>query len=348
MSKIRTRKRGKTFSYIFEAGRKDDGKRKVVEKGGFATRELAYTAGVSAYNDWKHGNIGITSDSITVKEFIKNWLENVVALNVKPTSMQMYNSIVRKHILSTLGSLKLQELTPAILDKWIRGLLKAGYSKNTISVTHTLIHHALDYAVYPAEMIANNPANYIKVPQKAPKNIVKRQMISKKKLFEWAEFLECDMSALASHKSVDDAMATMLVFKKVCEKENKSPEQLMKDNKEFFVTTEQVALAAEERKYKKEMTAKIKEFYNRRSPNPLRHLYDGQKFELNKKVFSDLERALNIAKRIYEGGGVIYERLKGKGNIVFLDDDIESEKRTSIENKGYKIIYASEIEKIVK
>ena len=96
------------------------------------------------------------------------------------------------------------------------------------------------------------------------------------------------------------------------------------------------------------MTAKIKEYYNRRSPNPLRHLYDGQKFELNKKVFSDLERALNIAKRIYEGGGVIYERLKGKGNIVFLDDDIESEKKASIENKGYKIIYAAEIEKIVK
>ena len=179
-------------------------------------------------------------------------------------------------------------------------------------------------------------------------NLLDKTFNAKKKLFEWAEFLECDMSALASHKSVDDAMATMLVFKKVCEKENKTPEQLMKDNKGFFVTTEQVALAAEERKYKKEMTAKIKEYYNRRSPNPLRHLYDGQKFELNKKVFSDLERALNIAKRIYEGGGVIYERLKGKGNIVFLDDDIESEKKASIENKGYKIIYAAEIEKIVK
>lgn len=179
-------------------------------------------------------------------------------------------------------------------------------------------------------------------------NLLDKTFNAKKKLFEWAEFLECDMSALASHKSVDDAMATMLVFKKVCEKENKSPEQLMKDNKEFFVTTEQVALAAEERKYKKEMTAKIKEFYNRRSPNPLRHLYDGQKFELNKKVFSDLERALNIAKRIYEGGGVIYERLKGKGNIVFLDEEIAPEKMASIEAKGYKIIYASEIEKIVK
>ena len=34
MAQVRVRKRGKTFSYIFEAG-KVDGKRKVVEKGGF-------------------------------------------------------------------------------------------------------------------------------------------------------------------------------------------------------------------------------------------------------------------------------------------------------------------------
>ena len=69
MSQVRTRKRGKTFSYIFEAGKKADGKRKVVEKGGFATKKAAYDAGVAAYNDWKHGNIGITSDNILLKDF---------------------------------------------------------------------------------------------------------------------------------------------------------------------------------------------------------------------------------------------------------------------------------------
>ena len=71
MAQVRVRKRGKTFSYIFEAGKKADGKRKVVEKGGFATRKLAYDAGVAAYNDWRHGNIGIVSENITLKDFFK-------------------------------------------------------------------------------------------------------------------------------------------------------------------------------------------------------------------------------------------------------------------------------------
>ena len=80
MAQVRVRKRGKTFSYIFEAG-KIDGKRKVIEKGGFQTKSEAYKAGVEAYNDFIHGNIGITSESISLKDFMSTWLENVVALN---------------------------------------------------------------------------------------------------------------------------------------------------------------------------------------------------------------------------------------------------------------------------
>lgn len=181
-AQVRTRKRGKTWSYIFEAGRKDDGKRKVVEKGGFDSKQAAYDAGVSAYTDWKHGNIGITSEKITVKDFITNWLENVVALNVKPTSLQTYQSLIKKHIITTLGDKTIQDLTPAILDKWLRDLLKAGYSKNSLNQIHAVIHHALDYAVYPAELITSNPSSYIKVPKKAPTNIVKRHIISQTQL----------------------------------------------------------------------------------------------------------------------------------------------------------------------
>lgn len=179
---VRTRKRGKTWSYIFEAGKTAEGKRKVVEKGGYPTKQTAYDAGVAAYTDWKHGNIGITSEKITVKDFMTNWLENVVALNVKPTSMQNYISIFNKHIAPPLGNIVLQELTPAILDNWIRNLLKQGYSKNTLSVVHALLHHALDYAVYLAEIIKANPASYIKVPQKAPTNIIQRHIITQEQL----------------------------------------------------------------------------------------------------------------------------------------------------------------------
>ena len=103
MAQVRTRKRGKTYSYIFEAG-VVDGKRKVVEKGGFPTKDAAYKAGVAAYNDFLHGNIGITSERVTVNDFISAWLQNVVAVNVKPTTMQGYASFFKKHVAPPLGN----------------------------------------------------------------------------------------------------------------------------------------------------------------------------------------------------------------------------------------------------
>ena len=172
MAQVRVRKRGKTFSYIFEAG-KIDGKRKVVEKGGFETKTAAYKAGVEAYNDFLHGNIGITSESISLKDFMSTWLENVVALNVKPNTMQTYLSVFNSRIIPSIGEHKIQDLTPAILDKWIRDLQKLGLSFSSISAAH-----ALDYAVYPAQLISSNPSVYIKVPKNAPRNIIERHIIS--------------------------------------------------------------------------------------------------------------------------------------------------------------------------
>lgn len=177
MAQVRIRKRGKTYSYIFEAG-KVDGKRKVVEKGGFPTKASAYKAGVAAYNDFLHGNIGITSESISLKDFMTAWLDNVVALNVKASSMQKYQAHLKNNIAPYLGDKKVQEITPAMLDEWVRKLLSEGLARNTLKAIHSLIHHALNYAVYPAQLISSNPAAYIKVPKNAPKNIVKRTIIA--------------------------------------------------------------------------------------------------------------------------------------------------------------------------
>ena len=53
-----------------------------------------------------------------------------------------------------------------------------GLAKNILSAIHTLINSAQNYAVYPAQLISSNPAAYIKVPKNAPKNIIKRHIIT--------------------------------------------------------------------------------------------------------------------------------------------------------------------------
>lgn len=133
-AQVRTRKRGKTFSYIFEA--------------------------------------------VTLKDFMTQWLNEVVAANVKPVSMQTYRAYLSRQITPYLGEAKVQELTPIMLDKWIHNLRKAGLSRNTISAVRSFINHALNYAVYPAQLISSNPIAAIKVPKNALLNIIERHIIT--------------------------------------------------------------------------------------------------------------------------------------------------------------------------
>lgn len=177
MAKVRIRKRGKTYSYIFEAGKKPDGKRKVVEKGGFATKKEAYTAGVTAYVDWKHGSIGITSERITLADFAQNWLDNVAIMNVRPRTLVGYTYLNKNYIQPTLGHYMVQDITPAILDAWMRKLTVTGYAHSTLESAKNLLHNMLKYAVFPAQIISSNPVSYIRVPRSAPEKVIERKII---------------------------------------------------------------------------------------------------------------------------------------------------------------------------
>ena len=177
MAKVRVRRRKKTYSYIFEAGKTADGKRKVVEKGGFATRKEAYTAGAAAYTDYRHGNIGITSETILLGDYLDAWLESVCHLNVRETTFGLYQNMIRLHIRPQLGSIKVQDLTPSMLDRWLRALAGEGLSYKSLQLILAVLRNALGYAVYPGQLIASNPATYIDIPRTAPKHLVQRDII---------------------------------------------------------------------------------------------------------------------------------------------------------------------------
>ena len=177
MAIVRTRKRGRTYSYIFEAGQVN-GKRKTVEKGGFRTKEDAYNAGVEAYTDFKHGNIGIVSDHITLKVYMDNWLQGVAAVNVRESSLSQYQKMTKYHVTPLIGDIDIQDLTPAILDRWMRQLTRKGLAQKSLKLILAILRQALNYAVYPSNLIQSNPALYIKVPRTAPRDLVKRKIIT--------------------------------------------------------------------------------------------------------------------------------------------------------------------------
>lgn len=176
---IRTRKRGKTYSYSFDAGKNPvTGKRKMVEKGGYETEQEAYDAGVAAYADWKSGNIGITSERIQLKDYLAAWLENVSRPNISRLSYEQYAAAIRLRIVPHIGSILLQELRPRDVDAWLHALAAQGLAMRTISNARVVLSHALKYAVYPAELIPANPCTGLTIPRSAPKTVIPRVIIT--------------------------------------------------------------------------------------------------------------------------------------------------------------------------
>ena len=178
---IRTRKRGEKWYYSFEAGMLD-GKRKQVAKGGFATEAAAKEAGMEAYISWKHGNISIVSERITLADFLHNWLENAIRPNVKRNTYTNYKISIDKRTIPYIGNKIIQELRPLDIDQWMNQLARKGMAKGTLSITKGVLSAALNYAIYPAELISANPSLAIKVPRSAPRKVTKRTIITPEQL----------------------------------------------------------------------------------------------------------------------------------------------------------------------
>ena len=99
--------------------------------------------------------------------FMRSWLDDVVAYKVRDTTRAQYNYVYDGYIAKykPFHGVKLQELTPALLQSYYNGQLKAGLSPNTVRKHHANIHKCLDYAVRLG-MISVNPSSMTELPPK--------------------------------------------------------------------------------------------------------------------------------------------------------------------------------------
>ena len=143
---------------------------------------------------------------------------------------------------------------------------------------------------------------------------LERKYEKKQKLVEWAEEFGVAVEKFMSHKSVDDAMMTMLCLKAECERTGQNVEQIFTspEGKNCFVSNEQILEQAAERAYRREVMEKIKRLYNKKSPMPRFKTVLGCRFELDRKIMQYVDDAFELVKRIYENGGMVTERITGR------------------------------------
>ena len=178
------RKKGNNWYYTIEAAR-INGKRNRIERAGGKTKSEALEAMRKAINEYETTGQVVDLSDISVHDYFNFWFDSYVVLNLKYNTQENYRGIIDNHILPKIGMYKLKSIKPAILQELINDKFKEGKAKQTIEIIGTVLKGAFKKAVYPHQLIKENPMFYVEMP-KHDVNIKKTK--DDLKIFTYSDF----------------------------------------------------------------------------------------------------------------------------------------------------------------
>ena len=181
MAKGGVRKRAKSWSYYFDLA-KVDGKRKIREKSGFATKAEAEKALVIALNEYeRHGKVFDPSD-ISFSDYIDMWMDKYVDVSCKYNTKVRYLEIINAHIKPKLGNYKLKNISPVMLQDFLSDMYRDGYARNTLKSVHGVFSKLFMMAVHPYGLIRENTMQYVTIKDYKFDEIKEDESLSKEQI----------------------------------------------------------------------------------------------------------------------------------------------------------------------
>jgi integrase len=128
-------------------------------------------------------NVGsvINESDISVSDYFDYWFKEYVLVNCKPNTQVGYKRLIKNHIKPKIGIYKLKKITPAKLQELINLKYRDGFSKNYLSNFYGVLSGAFKSAVYPYQLLKENPMEFVKLPkynQKLINNLEDLKIIS--------------------------------------------------------------------------------------------------------------------------------------------------------------------------
>jgi integrase len=109
----------------------------------------------------------LDSKRITFGEFADRWLNDYVRLQCRATTLALYRSLLRVHVLPRLSKTHLDKISPLILQQLYANLEIDGSSARLIQMVHARLHKLFAVAV-KWKLVTSNPCAMVD-PPRAPK-----------------------------------------------------------------------------------------------------------------------------------------------------------------------------------
>lgn len=116
----------------------------------------------------------LESSKVLFLDAMERWLEDVMVGQVRYNTLVQYRNTFAYNIKTypPFQGVRLQKLTPALLQGFYNAKVKAGLSPNTVHKLHANLNKFLNYAV-SLDMIPSNPAQRVTLPRKERPNVGK-------------------------------------------------------------------------------------------------------------------------------------------------------------------------------
>jgi len=104
--------------------------------------------------------------TITVSEFLKNWLDTI-KISLRPKTITNYEGIIRLKVNPLIGKMKLTDLNLIRIERFYADLLELGNGPRTVRHTHSVLHRAFQRAVR-YDLLVKNPTHGAILPRYTP------------------------------------------------------------------------------------------------------------------------------------------------------------------------------------
>lgn len=116
-----------------------------------------------ALNEIEQG-FDVDSSKITLSEWLKIWLWTYKRNQIKISTFESYETIIRVHIVPQIGNLKLKDIRPEHLKQLYNQKKEEGLSTSKIKHIHTILHSALKQAV-KSGLLPRNVSEAVTLPK---------------------------------------------------------------------------------------------------------------------------------------------------------------------------------------
>lgn len=127
-----------------------------------------------------------SSPTITVGEFLEQWLHDYVEINTSPVTAEGYRHKIRCHVLPKIGNVPLDQLIPRHVIGIYVDMREAGLSRRTALHVHRILHGAFNHAVKWG-MLSQNVCDAVDPPRPLQKQMAALDTVEVGQLLQAAE-----------------------------------------------------------------------------------------------------------------------------------------------------------------